>query len=106
MENIKLIRLRHTPEEFLARVNLEDREVGEVHFEDPWVPVSNGQGQFALLPWTMWSQDRTFVLSLNDVLLIKDPLESIVRAYIERTSKIQIANTVPPTGQVGPRIVR
>lgn len=92
-KNVKLIRLRHTPEELICVV-VEESPNG-LTIEDPFVPVASPDGtQMGLQPWSVFSKKRTFQLTNADVLLVTEPLDALRDGYLDSISPIARVNSI------------
>lgn len=85
---IVYIRLRYTPEEFIAEVLL-DGPPEALAFKNPLIPVHGDGGTMGLMPWCIWSLDREFMLPLTDILLTSRPLPALINGYHEMIDRIR-----------------
>lgn len=92
---VKILRLRHSPEEFLCRV-FDDAPKGKVKFSFPFLFGMINQSTLGFQPWSPLCAEREFVLSDSDVLFINEPMAAVVKDYQERVSGLQLPATVSP----------
>ena len=108
-QHVRLLRLRHTPEELICTV-VRDGEgdgavgPGQIKVIEPVVPVNSGNNQIGLAPWGMFSPVREFVLELSDIMYESDVAPALAKGYLEQMSKIQTATAdqIPNGGNITP----
>lgn len=90
---VRIVRLRHTPEEFVCDVIAETADT--ITVENPLMFGMVAQNKLGFQPWSPLSKDRAFVLKRADVLFVVETVSAIVNDFIEQTSKIKIVSSIP-----------
>lgn len=102
MSNPILAVMLVTGEEIIGEVKIRVEKDDVMVFQKPRVVAilrdNSGRQGLGLVPWTKANLDSTVkIYKTQCVTEAYEPVQEVVAAYLQETSGIQLANTLPPT---------